>query len=365
MRFQLGNHLGSVALEVDKDGDIISYEEYFPYGGTALIAGRNQREVKVKEYRYSGKERDDSTGLYYYGARYYAPWLGRWISADPAGTVDGLNLYGFVGGNPVKFFDHRGLSKKKAKAESVLPEIPKQAFPTITDPIWPRGKKRKSLTAEEHFTLGKESFKKGQEQGRKKPRTENPVETVSRSGLIYLFRVDDKEKIPQQKDQTYTTPGNPWTPQRSVSWVKGGIHSGAKFVLTTDPTDPSSFKQDSGKRKGEPAIYAREVAELLSHGYIPILERRASLLKRQKKVQYAQDDHVIVLTPGREIDERVLKTDWSKVQDTDIPNFKGDFFSGINPKVTSEDIADPFQQFSEFWGEQFKFKLYGKPYGQS
>ena len=97
----------------------------------------------------------------------------------------------------------------------------------------------------------------------------------------------------------------------------------------------------------------------------PILERRASLLKRQKKVQYAQDDHVIVLTPGREIDERVLKTDWSKVQDTDIPNFKGDFFSGINPKVTSEDIADPFQQFSEFWGEQFKFKLYGKPYGQS
>ncbi len=77
VRFQLGNHLGSVALEVDKDADMISYEEYFPYGGTALMAGRNQREVKVKEYRYSGKERDDSTGLYYYGARYYAPWLGR------------------------------------------------------------------------------------------------------------------------------------------------------------------------------------------------------------------------------------------------------------------------------------------------
>ena len=114
VRFQLGNHLGSVALEVDKDGDIISYEEYFPYGGTALIAGRNQREVKVKEYRYSGKERDDSTGLYYYGARYYAPWLGRWISADPAGTVDGLNLYGFVGGNPINYHDKHGERKRSA-----------------------------------------------------------------------------------------------------------------------------------------------------------------------------------------------------------------------------------------------------------
>ncbi len=115
VRFQLGNHLGSVALEVDKDGDIISYEEYFPYGGTALIAGRNQREVKVKEYRYSGKERDDSTGLYYYGARYYAPWLGRWISADPAGTVDGLNVFEFVGGNPISQVDVGGMMKRKAE----------------------------------------------------------------------------------------------------------------------------------------------------------------------------------------------------------------------------------------------------------
>ena len=108
LRYQLDNHLGSVALEVDKEAQIISYEEYFPYGGTALIAGRNQQEVKQKEYRYCGKERDDSTGLYYYGARYYAPWLGRWLSCDPAGTVDGLNLFEFVGGNPVKYQDAKG-----------------------------------------------------------------------------------------------------------------------------------------------------------------------------------------------------------------------------------------------------------------
>ncbi|WP_019500353.1 SpvB/TcaC N-terminal domain-containing protein [Pseudanabaena sp. PCC 6802] len=110
LRYQLGNHLGSVSLEVDNDAQIISYEEYFPYGGTALIAGRNQKEVKLKEYRYSGKERDDSTGLYYYGARYYAPWLGRWMNPDPAGTVDGLNVYAFVGGNPTSFVDLTGMN---------------------------------------------------------------------------------------------------------------------------------------------------------------------------------------------------------------------------------------------------------------
>jgi hypothetical protein len=47
--------------------------------------------VQQKRYRYTGKERDDSSGLCYYGARYLALWLARWISPDSAGAVDGLN----------------------------------------------------------------------------------------------------------------------------------------------------------------------------------------------------------------------------------------------------------------------------------
>ncbi len=107
VRYQLDNHLGSATMEVDAAGQLISYEEYFPYGGTAFVAG-SEVEVKLKQYRYSGKERDASTGLYYYGARYYAPWLGRWLSCDPAGTVDGLNLYEFVKGNPLSSVDMTG-----------------------------------------------------------------------------------------------------------------------------------------------------------------------------------------------------------------------------------------------------------------
>ncbi|MDE9516148.1 RHS repeat-associated core domain-containing protein, partial [Xenorhabdus bovienii] len=84
----------------DGDGQVISLEEYYPYGGTAVWTARNQTEAGYKIVRYSGKERD-ATGLYYYGYRYYQPWAGRWLSADPAGTVDGLNLFKIVRNNPV------------------------------------------------------------------------------------------------------------------------------------------------------------------------------------------------------------------------------------------------------------------------
>jgi RHS repeat-associated protein len=50
----------------------------------------------------------DSSGLSYYGARYLAPWLARWISPDSAGAVDGLNLYVYVDNNPLKYTDPTG-----------------------------------------------------------------------------------------------------------------------------------------------------------------------------------------------------------------------------------------------------------------
>jgi RHS repeat-associated protein len=112
-RYQLGNHLNSASLELDENANIISYEEYTPFGSSSYQAVRNQTETS-KRYRYSGKERDDATGLYYYGFRYYATWLCRWMSPDPAGTVDGLNLYAFVGCSPISFKDDEGKMLKRA-----------------------------------------------------------------------------------------------------------------------------------------------------------------------------------------------------------------------------------------------------------
>ena len=83
------------------------YEEYHPYGTSAYRAFEST-EVSAKRYRYTGKEKDEETKLYYHGARYLAPWLGRWMSPDPKGLVDGPGLYNYVRGSPVVLSDPSG-----------------------------------------------------------------------------------------------------------------------------------------------------------------------------------------------------------------------------------------------------------------
>ena len=113
IRYQYGNHLGTACLELDNNAATISYEEYYPFGSTAYQAMRNQTETS-KRYRYTGKERDEESGLYYHGARYYAPWLARWTACDPSWLKDGLNIYKYAADNPVALFDPNGKENKPA-----------------------------------------------------------------------------------------------------------------------------------------------------------------------------------------------------------------------------------------------------------
>lgn len=120
-RYSINDHLGSSMLELDMQGQIISKEEFYPYGGTAVWTARTAVEANYKTLRYSGKELD-ATGLYYYGYRYYMPWLGRWLNPDPAGTVDGMNLYKMVGNNPINLIDKTGLVGDKPNFFTLSPQ---------------------------------------------------------------------------------------------------------------------------------------------------------------------------------------------------------------------------------------------------
>lgn len=107
IRYQFANQLGSAILELDEGARIISYEEYAPYGSSTYQAVRSRTETP-KRYRYSGKERDEESGLYYHGARYLAPWLARWTACDPEEFRDGPNLYSYTSCNPINASDPTG-----------------------------------------------------------------------------------------------------------------------------------------------------------------------------------------------------------------------------------------------------------------
>ena len=107
-RYQLDNHLGSASLELDASANVISYEEYYPYGDTSYRAGRTASEVSRKRFRYTGKEKDEESSLYYCEQRYYAAHISRWVSTDPTWLEDGINLYAYVHGNPVSGVDPSG-----------------------------------------------------------------------------------------------------------------------------------------------------------------------------------------------------------------------------------------------------------------
>lgn len=107
VRYQFGNHLGSASLELDSDAQVISYEEYHPYGSTAYQAVLRDTEVCAKRYRYTAMERDEETGLNYHSARYYVIWLGRWINCDVISSY--TNQYFALEANPITNIDRNGM----------------------------------------------------------------------------------------------------------------------------------------------------------------------------------------------------------------------------------------------------------------
>jgi RHS repeat-associated protein len=110
LRYQHHNHLGTATLELSQDAEVITYEEYHPYGTSAYRAANSAIEASPKRYRYTGKERDEETGLYYHEARYYACWLARWTAADPIGLQGGPNRFAYANNNPLTFNDPGGTS---------------------------------------------------------------------------------------------------------------------------------------------------------------------------------------------------------------------------------------------------------------
>ena len=103
------DHLGSASLVTDENGAVEQELAYYPFGDTQVNSSTQNVDVA---YKYTGKERDSSTGLYDYHARLYDPYLGRFISPDVLvpnpGNPQDLNRYSYVRNNPLLYVDPNG-----------------------------------------------------------------------------------------------------------------------------------------------------------------------------------------------------------------------------------------------------------------
>jgi RHS repeat-associated protein len=109
-------------VDTDENGDVVQLLDYYPFGGIRL----NERSGSYEnDYKFTGKELDDQTGLYYFGARYYKAGIGRWTNIDPIYLTMGAldedknsdllsnpqkqNSYSYVINNPIIYIDPLGL----------------------------------------------------------------------------------------------------------------------------------------------------------------------------------------------------------------------------------------------------------------
>jgi len=113
------DHLGSVSVVSNHQGVPYERVEYLPFGEVWIEDV--DAATRYIPFRFTSKELDRETGLYYYGARYYEPKVSRWMSADPAGfalinpnrggysVIEATNWYAYVSNNPVNYVDPTGM----------------------------------------------------------------------------------------------------------------------------------------------------------------------------------------------------------------------------------------------------------------
>ncbi len=103
IRYYHADALGSVIALTDETGNVRTQYNYSPFGETEIIG-----ESSDNPFQYTDRE-NDNTGLYYYRARYYSPYLKRFVSEDPIGLMGGdVNYYVYVWNSPLRWLDPWG-----------------------------------------------------------------------------------------------------------------------------------------------------------------------------------------------------------------------------------------------------------------
>ena len=174
------DHLGSAQLVTDFEGNEYQRIEYTPYGELWVEKKTaHEKDMRYLPYKFTAKEQDEETGLYYYGARYLDAKYSRWLSADPAvgeymsgssaggGIYDSINfnLYHYAGNNPIKYTDPTGMWKNNgdgtftAEKDDTLWGLQQETGKDWHESNWDKKRDPRTLQIGETVDMGKRTSK--------------------------------------------------------------------------------------------------------------------------------------------------------------------------------------------------------------
>jgi RHS repeat-associated protein len=259
VRYQFGNHLGSASLELDEHASVVTYEEYFPYGGTSYQAVRGGLDANPKRYRFTAMERDDQTGFSYHAARYYAPWLCRWTSPDPASIEFGVMVYGYASENPITFSDPTGLKPDKKFQPPKRPPLKKA--PTKKAPDKKKAPVKKAPAKKE--PAKKEPVKKDEDKNKEPEKEKAPAGTTpapatpaKMTEAQKKFRADHSGFKPEQLDNIDRALAKISADNPGLSEAFYIFYTGRNF---TDDLDPATGKFGDTQGPGNFKVFGTKI----------------------------------------------------------------------------------------------------------
>ncbi|HUQ01541.1 MAG TPA: RHS repeat-associated core domain-containing protein [Kofleriaceae bacterium] len=131
-RWYHSDHQGSARALTDEAGAVVSSHRYDAFGAlmesNGMPLGPTTTDGTAQPFGYGGRPFEPTTGLYDQRARAYDPGIGRFLQRDPAGPIDGTNLYSFAGNHPVAFGDPSGLGRSERASSHAYPGATSSPF---------------------------------------------------------------------------------------------------------------------------------------------------------------------------------------------------------------------------------------------
>ncbi len=275
--YYVKDHLGSIRQTWKENGAIVNGQDYYPFGE---VLRQYTVSNPIEKYMFTEKERDKETGYDYFGARYYDPQIGRWLSVDPlAHNYPSLSPYNYVANNPLIFIDPDGMGIYDMKGKQINAS---KAFGLIVDGI-------KSLYAD-NFKESYRNFVQKYEIGDMFEAGWSRISTPMGRGIISfdqevigdLESVEVNTLVPDEMDKINFSPATEGS--ENIAMRVYNLRGDQLIKIVGSKNQINKFlKQKFGKDQISGVKYGRKREELMKASGLDIEEFKKYQQKKRKR----------------------------------------------------------------------------------